>query len=51
MTKQRTLTRVFAGLLAAGTMAAGAVAPADAAGVQDDKPTQSGPLDTGWNGT
>jgi len=38
MTHKRTLARVFAGLLVAGTIAIGAAGPAQA-------------RDTGWNGT
>ena len=38
MTHKRTLARVFAGLLVAGTIAMGAAGPAQA-------------RDTGWNGT
>jgi hypothetical protein len=38
MTHKRTLARVFAGLLVAGTVAMGAAGPAQA-------------KDTGWNGT
>jgi hypothetical protein len=51
MREHRTLARWFAGVLVAGTMVVGAMAPAEAASTVHPTGHTVHTNDTGWNGT
>ena len=53
MKEHRTVTRWLAAILVAGTLAAGAVAPAQATTIKSghNGGSMMRPMDTGWNGT